>query len=138
MKTICYPFFQIVLFLGLMALAPSCSPKFCPDCLKQVKDLSVSLPAVMNLASKPYDDAAESKIAGVTKQLIDASAMAATFKRNKDLAEAYRILKDELTLPFFARWKEKGKLDKDYVKAAVMQVSDSLKAIEKAESAKQK
>ena len=41
-------------------------------------------------------------------------------------------------MDFFDNWKQKGKLDKDFVAEATKQVSKSLEAIKKAESAKKK
>ncbi len=38
--------------------------------------------------------------------------------------------------PFLNRWKEKGKLDKDFITPAAKQVKDALASIERAEKAK--
>jgi hypothetical protein len=57
-------------------------------------------------------------------------------KKNKEVCEQWKILTNDVAKPYFDRWKEKGVLDKDYVKETVGIVGKSLDAIKKAELAK--
>lgn len=56
--------------------------------------------------------------------------------RNKDSAEQWRLLQDDIVKPFFDLWKDKGKLDADYVKISQGQVQRSLESIARAEKSK--
>lgn len=132
--------FALTLFfaLGLMlTVQTGCSPKFDQFAYENVKKLGTELPKLMNLASKPYTQQQE-QVALVKKMLMEAESYTTTSKRNKDLTEAYRILSRDLVEPYLARWQEKGTLDKDFIKQAVMQVTSSLDAIERAEKSKRK
>lgn len=132
----------LLLSLGLVLFSvtstmQSCSPKFDQIGLDNVTNLGGQLTQLMGKATEPFGKHADS----VTKMLGDlgnAATHAAGQKRNGEIAQSWKVLNDELATPFFNRWKEKGILDKDYVKEAVGQVGKSLDAIKKAEMAKKK
>lgn len=128
--------FGLVLF-SVTSTMQSCTPKFDQIGLDNVTNLGGQLTQLMGKAVEPFGKHS----AAATKMLEDLSAAAthaAGQKRNKEIAQSWKILNDELATPFFNRWKEKGILDKDYVKEAVGQVGKSLDAIKKAEMAKRK
>lgn len=128
--------FGLVLF-SVTTTMQSCSAKFDQVGLDNVTNLGGQLTQLMGKATEPYGKHSES----VTKLLGDLSAAAthaAGQKKNDEIAKSWKILNDELATPFFNRWKEKGILDKDYVKEAAGQVGKSLDAIKKAEMAKKK
>lgn len=132
----------LLLSLGLVLFSvtttmQSCSPQFDQIGLDNVTNLGGQLTQLMGKATEPFGKHS----ASVTKLLEDlggAVTHAASQKRNKEIGQSWKILNDELAKPFFDRWKEKGILDKDYVKEAVGQVGKSLDAIKKAEMAKKK
>ena len=128
--------FGLVLF-SVTTTMQSCSAKFDQVGLDNVTNLGGQLTQLMGKATEPFGKHSES----VTKLLGDLSAAvthAASQKKNDEIAKSWKILNDELAVPFFDRWKEKGILDKDYVKEAAGQVGKSLDAIKKAEMAKKK
>lgn len=128
--------FGLLLF-GMASTMQSCSPGFDQVGLDNVTNLGGQLTQLMGKATEPYGKHSDS----VSKLLGDLSAAtthAAGQKRNDEVAKSWKILNDELATPFFNRWKEKGILDKDYVKESVGQVGKSLDAIKKAEMAKKK
>lgn len=132
----------LLLSLGLVLFSvtstmQSCSPRFDQVGLDNVTNLGGQMTQLMGKAVEPFGKHSDA----VTKLLEDlsgAATHAADQKRNKEIAQSWKILNDELATPFFNRWKEKGILDKDYVKEAVGQVGKSLDAIKKAEMAKRK
>jgi hypothetical protein len=103
--------------------------------LTNVQQVATALPALMGKATKSFKDS-EAEVTKLTGLLDQAQKHAAGLKKNQDVAEQWRILRDELVNPFVANWKEKGKLDKDFVTAATQQVTGALSAIERAERAK--
>lgn len=126
----------LVLF-SVTSTMQSCSAKFDQIGLDNVTNLGGQLTQLMGKATEPFGKHTDS----VTKLLSDldgAASHAAGEKKNEEIAKSWKILKDELAIPFFNRWKEKGLLDKDFVKEAVGQVGKSLDAIKKAEMAKKK
>jgi hypothetical protein len=133
---------NLLLALGLLLFSAagtlqSCSPKFDKIGFQNISNLGTKLPELMNLATEPYSkhkDAATTLLGDLGKAYDHAKGV----KGNKEIAESWRILKDELAGPFFARWQEKGKLDKDFVKESMAQVAKSVTAITNAEKAKRK
>jgi hypothetical protein len=133
---------SLLLTLGFLLLSAagtlqSCSPKFDKIGFENISNLGTKLTDLMNLATEPYSkhkDTATTLLANLGKAYDHAKGV----KGNKEIAESWRILKDELAGPFFARWQEKGKLDKDFVKESVAQVAKSVTAITNAEKAKKK
>ena len=128
--------FGLVLF-SVTTTMQSCSAKFDQVGLDNVTNLGGQLTQLMGKATEPFGKHSEA----VTKLLGDlggAVTHAAGQKKNDEIAKSWKILTDELAVPFFDRWKEKGILDKDYVKEAAGQVGKSLDAIKKAEMAKKK
>lgn len=124
-----------LLFSATTTTMQSCSPKFDQVGLDNVTNLGGQLTQLMGKAVEPYGKHSDS----VTKLLGDldgAATHAAGQSRNDEIAKSWNILNNDLAKPFFSRWKEKGLLDKDYVKEAVGQVGKSLDAIKKAEMAK--
>lgn len=115
----------------------SCTPGFDPDGSANAKNLSTAATELMAKATGEYRSH-ESAADDLLKQMGKAQEHAAGIKRNKEIAKMWQILKDDLVAPFMARWKEKGKLDKDYVKEATSTVTKSFDAIKRAEAAKKK
>ncbi len=124
-------------FVGAMVTLPSCVASFDAIGMENVTSISKKLPELMGKATEAYSKH-EADATSLLNDLGKAATHAASLKKNKEVAESWRILQNDLAAPFFTRWKEKGKLDKDFVKEATMQVTKSLEAIKKAESAKKK
>jgi hypothetical protein len=126
--------FGLVLFATTTTMQ-SCSPSFDQAGLDNITNTGGQLTQLMAKATEPFGKHADS-VTDVLDRLTKAGAHSAGQKRNSEIAKSWKILTDELATPFFNRWKEKGILDKDYVKEAVGQVGKSLDAIKKAEMAK--
>lgn len=127
------------LALGLLLVAaPACSAKFDKTGLDNVTNLSTALSDLMGKAATSKFSAQSDAIKKVSADLDKAVQYAAGKKKNKEVAEAWKTLQNDLVTPFLDRWKEKGMLDKDFVKESTAQVTKSLDAIKKAEMAKKK
>ena len=125
-----------VLF-STMSTMQSCSASFDQMGLDNITNIGGRLTDLMAKATEPYGKH-ESAVTKILTDLTSAADHAAGQKSNKDIAKSWNILKNELAMPFFDRWKNKGVLDKDVVKESVGQVGKSLDAIKKAELAKKK
>ena len=115
----------------------SCSPQFDQMGLDNATNLGSKLTDLMAKAVEPFgkhSDAVSSLLSDLGKAADHASGQ----KRNKEIAEQWKLLTSDLATPFFNRWKEKGVLSKDVIKESVGQVGKSLDAIKKAELAKKK
>jgi hypothetical protein len=141
MKTLLLSFKPFLFFflLGFVVVTTtqSCSPRFDPTGSDYAKTLGATASTLMAKATGEYssnEKAANDFLAELGK----AQEHAASIKRNKEIAQMWKILKDDLAAPFFNRWKEKGKLDKDFVKESITQVTKSFDSIKRAESAKKK
>lgn len=126
-----------LLCLGAMTTLPSCVAAYDAASVENLTNISNKLPALMGKATEAYSKH-ESDATTLLSDIGKAATHAASLKKNKEVAESWKILQNDLVTPFFARWKEKGKLDKDFIKEATMQVTKSLDAIKRAESAKKK
>jgi hypothetical protein len=122
----------------LLVAAPACSAKFDKTGLDNVTNLGTALSELMGKAATSKFSAQSDAVKKVSDDLEKAVQHAAGKKKNKEVAEAWKTLQGELVAPFLERWKEKGMLDKDFVKEATAQVTKSLDAIKKAEMAKKK
>lgn len=123
--------------VGTMTTLSSCVAAYDAASVENLTNISTKLPKLMEKATEAYskhEPAATSILSDIGK----AATHAASLKKNKEVAESWKILQNDLVGPFFARWKESGKLDKDFIKEATMQVTKSLDAIKRAESAKKK
>ncbi|MCC6460346.1 MAG: hypothetical protein IT260_07730 [Saprospiraceae bacterium] len=133
-----YALLLSITLAGFGAGLSSCaSAQFSQTALDNSVSLGKDLPVLMNKATKAYSDN-ETEANALLAKVNDAYTLAASFKKNKDVAEQWRILRDDLVQPFLTRWKEKGKLDKDFIRPAAEQVKSALGAIERAEKAKPK
>lgn len=128
--------FGLVLFSTTTTMQ-SCSPTFDQMGLDNITNLGGKLTDLMAKAVEPYGKHAAA-VVSLLGDLDKAAEHAAGQKRNKEIANSWGILKTEQAMPFFERWKEKGVLDKDFVKESVGQVGKSIDAIKKAELAKKK
>lgn len=126
----------LVLF-SVTSTMQSCSAKFDQTGLDNVTNLGGQLTQLMGKATEPYGKHSES-VKKILGDLSNAATHAAAQKHNEEIAKSWKVLNDELATPFFNSWKEKGILDKDFVKESVGQVGKSLDAIKKAEMAKKK
>lgn len=126
-----------LLFSATTTTMQSCSPKFDSVGLDNVTNLGGQLTQLMGKAIEPYGKHSDS-VSKILSDLDGAVAHAAGQSHNDEIAKSWKVLNDELAKPFFSRWKEKGLLDKDYVKEAAGQVGKSLDAIKQAEMAKKK
>ncbi len=122
------------LLLTAASTIQSCS-KFDKIGFDNAANLTNSLPELMSKATGKYS-ANTDAIKKVSDALANAVKHAESRKKNKEIAESWKTLQNELVNPFLARWKEKGMLDKDLVKESTAQVSKSLEAIKKAELAR--
>ena len=131
----------LLLALGIFVFASTtnmaCSPKFDQTAVDNVTNLRTLLTDLMGHATHSFASHS-AEIKKVTDALDKAVAHANATKGNKAIADSWNTLKDDLVTPFLARWKEKGSLDKDFVKEATTQVTKSLDAIKKAEMGKKK
>jgi hypothetical protein len=132
--------FTLLLGLSIAAsatLLPSCMAAYDAMGTENVSTISTKLPALMGKATEAYSKH-EADVTMLSSDLDKAVSHAASMKKNKEVAESWRLLQNDLVAPFLARWKEKGKLDKDFIKEATTQVTKSLDAIKRAEMAKKK
>jgi hypothetical protein len=129
------------LFLGLLLVGATASLQSCTKFdkigLDNATNLGTSLSELMGKATGKYT-AHTDVIQQVSTTLSNAVKHAESRKKNLEIAEAWKTLQNDLVAPFLARWKEKGSLDKDFVKEATAQVNKSLEAIKKAELARKK
>lgn len=131
-------FVWAIVLSGLLTGLSSCvAARFDQVALDNATGLGNTLPALMQKATGAYSQS-ETEVTAILKTLDDAHSRAAATKKNGDVAEQWRILRDDMVKPFFARWKEKNKLDKDFIKPAATQVKDALASIERAEKVKPK
>jgi len=125
-----------LLLLGTASIMQSCN-RFDKVGLGNATNLATELTDLMSKATSKYTN----HTAAVDKaksSLSKAVSHANSRKNNKEITAAWQTLQDELVIPFLDRWKDKGTLDKDFVKEASAQVSKSLEAIKKAELARKK
>lgn len=125
------------LLFSTTTVMQSCSPQFDQMGLDNVTNLGSKLTDLMAKAIEPFGKHS-SAVSSLLTDLGKAAEHSAGQKRNKEIADQWKILTNDLAQPFFDRWKEKGTLDKDFVKEFVGQVGKSLDAIKKAELAKKK
>jgi hypothetical protein len=125
------------ILLSTVVSFQSCSAGYDMISVQNVSNLATKIPALMGKATGNYSDNASS-VTSLLKDIDSAYEHSKGLKKNKEIANQWLIFKNELAQPFFDRWKDKGKLDKDYVTEAVKQVKGGLDAIEKAEKAKKK
>ena len=118
------------LLLGVAGLQ-SCST-FDKVGLDNATNLSTTLTELMGKATSKYSSQSDA-VQKVTSALDAAVKYAQGVKNNTEIAQSWKSLQSEIVAPFFARWKEKGTLDKDFIKEATAQVTKSLEAIRKAE-----
>lgn len=131
-------FFWAIVLLGFTTVFTSCvGARFDQVALDNANTMGESVPALMMNATKSYSGFA-AKVEEATAKINEAHKHALETPKNKEVAEMWRILRDDQVMPFFQRWKDKDKLDKDFVKPAAEQVKASLAAIERAERAKPK
>jgi predicted RNase H-like nuclease len=134
-------FMSNLLVFALLLSTPltfqSCSARYDLTSVSNVSNIAAKLPALMGKATGKYSDN-ESSVTSLMSDLTKAYEHSAGLKKNKEIANQWLIMKNELAQPFFDRWKDKGKLDNDFIKEAVKQVKGGMDAIEKAEKAKQK
>jgi predicted RNase H-like nuclease len=131
---------KLLLFAVLLnssVVFQSCSSKYDMTSVSNVSNIATKLPALMGKATGKYSEN-EGSITSMMADITKAYDHSAGLKKNKEIANQWLIFKNELAQPFFDRWKDKGKLDKDFIKEAVSQVKGGLDAIEKAEKAKKK
>ena len=126
----------IVLFSS-MPVMQSCSAKFDQVGLDNITNIGGKLTDLMSKATEPYGKH-ESAVTKIMADLTQAADHSAGQKSNKEVAKSWNVLKNELAMPFFDRWKSKGVLSKEVIKESVGQVGKSLDAIKKAELAKKK
>ncbi len=120
-----------------MTTMQSCSAAFDQMGLDNITNIGGKLTDLMAKATEPFGKH-EAAVKGILNDITKAADHAAGQKKNKNVADSWNLLKNDLVTPFFDRWKSKGVLDKDVVKESVGQVGKSLDAIKKAEMAKKK
>ncbi|MEO6758943.1 MAG: hypothetical protein ABIO24_05770 [Saprospiraceae bacterium] len=139
MKPFLHPLRSGALLLGILFFSGATLLQSCissdPAGLQNATNLSTRLVTLMNKAVASTFSTNSNEIKEVAAELAKAEEHASMQKRNKAIANQWKILRTEQVEPFLTRWKE-AKLDKDYVKEAVAQVTKSLDAIRKAEQSK--
>jgi hypothetical protein len=134
-------FFSILFILGLslpMGLQSCVGLRSDPVSISNVADISKMLPDLLSKAATSSFKDNESAVNGLTTKITNAYEHAKGIKKNNEIAEQWRVLRDELVQPFVINWKDKGKLDKDFVTQFVKQIKDALASIERAEKSKRK
>jgi len=127
-----------LMLAGLSAGLTSCvGARFDQVALDNTTALSTQLPALMSKATGAFATH-EAEAQSLLTKITDAYNHALSTKKNKDVAEQWRILRDDLVQPFITRWKESGKLSKAVVDVSTNQVKDALASITRAEKAKPK
>ncbi len=129
--------FAILLFF-VSTTFQSCKCPYSASAVETTQKLNKSVPELMEMAvTKKYDDAS-ANIVLVKNDIESALNTAKSEKCRKEIAEMWRVFRDEQANPFFEQWKTKGKLDKDFVKNYAASVKKSLDAILRSEKAKKK
>lgn len=131
MKTLFVP----LLLLGLLT---SCAGvRYDRVAWDNVNGIIHEVPTLLDHAAQDPYSKHETAVNKALEKINTGYTHAAATKKNQDVAEQWRVLRDEMVVPFVNRWKEKGgKLDKDFVTPATKQIKDALLAIERTESAK--
>lgn len=125
----------LVLFSTSTLTMQSCAAKFDQAGLDNVTNLGTKLTDLMGKATEPFGKHSKA-VASLLEEMGKATEHAAGQKKNKEIAEQWKILTNDVAKPYFDRWKEKGVLDKDFVKETVGIAGKSLDAMKKAELAK--
>lgn len=113
------------------------SARYSPAAVETVRKISTALPALMEKATAPYDNH-KADVDALIAELDKAQSDAAAIKRNKEVAEQWRLLRDDVVKPYVNRWKEKGALSAALVKPAVESAKKSLASILRAEEGKRR
>jgi hypothetical protein len=141
MKTTLFPtapLFAWVFLLGIslfFTVSQSACSKPDPVGIANATNMNTDLVSLMKKGTESYSTHATA-ITKVQADIEKAYEHAKSGKRNKEITESWRLLRDDITNPYFARWKEKGKLDKDFINEQVKTATKSLEAILKAEKGK--
>lgn len=122
----------------LASTMQSCSPKFDKIGLDNCTNLMSSLSDLIGKSATSKYSANSDAIKKASDALDSAVKHAEGVKKNKEIAEAWKTLQNDLVTPFLTRWKEKGMLDKEVAKESAAQIAKSLEAIKKAEMSKKK
>ena len=123
------------LVLGIALLFTGCRSRFDPVGTDYATNFGSELVAAMNRGVEPYADH-EKTVAQVRARLEKAYIHAAEQRYNQEIAQSWKLLRDEQVAPFFEQWKTKGRLSGEYVRETVRQVQKSLEAIRIAEAGK--
>jgi hypothetical protein len=130
--------FALFLSFGLfLVTTPACSPKIDPVGIQNASNISTKLSELMNKANTAFGPNATA-VSTLLTEINTAYEHAKSVKRNKEIAEAWRILKDETVTPFFDKWKKDGTLNPELVKESVTTATKSINAILNAEKSKRK
>jgi hypothetical protein len=127
----------LILFSASTLTMQSCAAKPDPTGLGNATNLGTKLTDMMGKATEPFGKHSKA-VASLLEELNKAAEHSCGQKKNKEICESWKTLTNDQAKPFFDRWKEKGVLDKDYVKEAVGIMGKSLDAIKQAELAKNK
>ncbi len=127
--------FSLGLFISMSSMV--CSPRYDAVGAQNATNLATKTLELMGKGTEPFSKNSTA-VTSLFSDLTNAYDHATKVKKNTEIASAWKTLKDELMTPFFDNWKAKGKLDKDFIKESVKQVTTSFDAIKKAEEAKRK
>lgn len=124
--------------LGLFLLStPACAPRFDAIGFDNISNIGTKLVELMTKATGSYSSSS-ADVSALLIEIDKAYEHAKAQKGNKSIAESWRLLKTDIVVPFFEKWKTDGKLDKDVVKEAVTTAKKSIASITSAEKAKKK
>lgn len=130
------PALAFVFALGTMTVGiQSCAAPCDATAVQLADDLTKSLPALIEKGTEEYSTHA-AEVAKATQDLEAAHKRAMSSSKNKDLAEAYHILKTEIAVPYFAKWKGSKTVSSAFAKGTADAARASLKKISEAEKAK--
>jgi hemerythrin superfamily protein len=127
--------FCLGLFISMSSMV--CAPRYDALGLQNATNLSSKTLELMGKATEPFTKNATA-VTTLFGEITDAHTRATKVKKNTEIANSWKTLKDEILTPYFDNWKAKGKLDKDFVKESMKQVTASFDAIKNAEEAKRK
>lgn len=129
-------FFTLAIALSSFSIGlNSCTATYDALSAGNLTDIKESLPTLMTKAIGPFSDH-RAEVNRCKELLAKAITNASAVKNNKQAVHALKALNDDIALPFFNLWEEKGKLSGVAVDAALENTRKSLESLDKIEKRK--
>ncbi|MCC6414263.1 MAG: hypothetical protein IT270_21610 [Saprospiraceae bacterium] len=129
-------FFALAIALSSLSIGlSSCSAAYDAVGASNLTELTNTLPNLMSKGIGNFSDH-RGDVAKCKEMLTNAITQASTIKNNKQTISALKALNDDVVLPFFTLWEEKGKLSGPAVDAAVENTRKSLESLAKIDKSK--